>query len=549
MTTENNTTVTTDNTDTKTSTDTNGLGTSTRREVEISWHEEEKAFRSFLDDNMSGQEDVKDALVDILAAIRNPLRDPNTPIFSVLMCGPSTSGKTLGFKLLVQWVHGDREKMMFFSGSDFEERHQIQKLIGAPHGYTGYVDVHDPKYKAPQPGEPDDSALLAQHNLNNAKLGCKNDVIFMLFDEWEKFHFAFNRFMLRPLREGTGQMNNGQDVSFRNVVMGFTSNLGSEEIEKLEKPFGFKIREAKVITKQDVRQVVVRELIKGYPPEFRNRINRVLYFAGLDNSQLLRVVDLELGIVQNRIMTLGVNAFVLSVDESAKLWLLKRDGDSEEKSPLPGMQQKLNLHLVGPLGRLVRNGVLHSGDRIEVTHKEGEDKLTFYVTADPLAHLASKVDVSDTPEISPAKVDGGNDATGAADGGSTTNTAGPTADPTNGGKKTPATALVLVIGGKADGGATSNGDSAPADTGIEVRYPQPFRLIMRSSPEKLEATSAAVRAAADRLKGTIVAEYTNNMTNGLGTAEVYSVMEDMVALRSMFPGLRVVAIGFELGGE
>ena len=164
--------------------------------------EEEIAFRAFLDEHLAGQQEAKDAVVSILNAIRNPLRDLTKPIDSSLFIGPSTAGKTRAFKLLVRWIHGDETKMAFFSGSDFEEKHQIQKLIGAPHGYLGYVDTSDPKYRAPQPGEPDDSAMLSQHNLDNTKLGSKEDIVFILFDEWEKFHFAFNRFMLRPLREG-----------------------------------------------------------------------------------------------------------------------------------------------------------------------------------------------------------------------------------------------------------------------------------------------------------------------------------------------------------
>jgi hypothetical protein len=502
--------------------------TDTRREVTVSWSEEEKAFRAFLDDNMSGQDDVKDSLVEILAAIRNPLRDPNAPIFSVLMCGPSTSGKTLGFKLLVQWVHGSRDKMLFVSGSDYEERHQLQKLISAPPGYTGYVDVKDPKYKAPKPGEFDESAVLSQHNLNNTKLGCKDDVIFILFDEWEKFHFAFNRFMLRPLREGTGELNNNQPVNFRNVVMGFTSNLGSEEIEKLESPMGFRTREPKVITKDDVRQVVVRELVKGYPPEFRNRINKVLFFAGLKDEELVRVVDLELKTLSARIIdALGGNAFILSLDESAKLWLLKKDGSSDEKSPLPGMLQKMAQHLTQPLGRLVTARVLHGGDRVEVTHREGEDKLTFFVTADPLAHLARPADVTDEPVVERQEppVNRHSGANG-------------NSDDSKGESKV--TALVLLPGGAAN-------TDAPTSEGVEVRHLQPFQLIMRCEKgDVLERVSAAVRAAADAMPHTVVTEYTNRI-NGIGTADVQSTMEEMVALRSQFPGLRVIIVGGELG--
>jgi AAA domain (Cdc48 subfamily) len=503
------------------------IADTSRREVNAyEWHEEEKAFRTFLDENMAGQGDVKDSLVEILAAIRNPLRDPLAPIFSVLMCGPSTSGKTLGFKLLVQWVHGARDKMMFFSGSEFEERHQVQKLIGAPPGYIGFTDIHDPKYRAPAPGEHDDSAGLAQHNLNNAKIGCKDDIIFILFDEWEKFHFAFNRFMLRPLREGTGELNNGQPVNFRNCVIGFTSNLGSEEIEKLATPFGFRRQESKVITKDDVRSVVVRELVKGYPPEFRNRINKVLFFAGLNDKELLRVVDLEMKTVTDRILGLGASAFVLSVDDNAKAWLLEKDGTSDEKSPLPGMQQKMNQHLVGPLGRLLRIKVIHSGDHVEVTHNEGADKLTFYITANPLGHFVPTV--TDEPQVAPAPE------------GPTDNVAVNTV-----GNGSSSRELAVVPSGKASDGKSDTDKTT--GSGVEVRYPHEFQLVIHAKPEQLEMVSAAVRAAADKLKQTLIVSYTNRAVAPImGTVEVMSTMEDMVELKSLFQGLRVIMVGGEL---
>jgi hypothetical protein len=350
--------------------------------------EEEIAFRAFLDENLAGQEEAKEAMVSILNAIRDPLRDPKKPFDSSLMIGPSTAGKTRAFKLLVRWIHGNEEKMMFFSGSEFEEKHQIQKLLGAPHGYLGYVDVHDPKYRAPQPGEVDDSAMLSQHNMDNSKLGCKEDIIFCLFDEWEKFHFAFNRFMLRPLREGNAVLNNGRPVSFRNVVICFTSNLAADELERMKTPMGFRRLETKVIASGEVRQTVTRELMKGYPPEFRNRIDRIVCFTELGDNELLKVVDIELLGFSDRVLALGEKAFILSVDTSAKLFLLNRDDKSaaragDEKSAIPAMQQAMKSLLSEPLGRLVRRGVIHGGDRVEVTHKEGETTLTFNVSADP----------------------------------------------------------------------------------------------------------------------------------------------------------------------
>ncbi len=122
-------------------------------------------------------------------------------------------------------------------------------------------------------GKEDTSALLSQHNLDNSIIGAKSQFVFILFDEWEKFHPEFNRFMLRPLREGSGELNNGRKVNFRNVIIGFTSNIGAEELEKAERSMGFT---ASVTIKGDkvdsVRKVVAEQLKLYVPPEFRNRI-------------------------------------------------------------------------------------------------------------------------------------------------------------------------------------------------------------------------------------------------------------------------------------
>ncbi|MBU6455566.1 MAG: AAA family ATPase [Cyanobacteria bacterium REEB67] len=419
------------------------LPSSTSRTIDTSVQsEEEIAFREFLNEHLAGQEEAKDAVVSILNAIRNPLRDPNKPIDSSLFIGPSTAGKTRAFKLLVRWVHGAEDKMAFFSGSDFEEKHQIQKLIGAPHGYLGYVDTSDPKYRAPQPGEPDDSAMLSQHNLDNTKLGCKEDIVFILFDEWEKFHFAFNRFMLRPLREGSASLNNGRPVNFRNAVICFTSNLAADELERMKTPMGFRSSDTKVITSGAVRQTVTRELLRGYPPEFRNRIDRIVCFTELGDDELIKVVDIELETFSKRIYSLGAEKiFILQVDKSAKAFLLKRDAKSatragDEKSAIPAMQQAMKDLLEQPLGRMARLGVIHGGDRVEVSYKDGDESLTFNVFADPISEaLKAVAPKEEVPQA--VRIDAGSVESTASTDGKTTAASSPAASTPDHSKSAP----------------------------------------------------------------------------------------------------------------
>lgn len=343
---------------------------------------EAKAFREFLDQRLVGQEEAKDQIVEILKVIRNPVRDPDSMIASFIMAGPSTVGKTRLFKLLVEWVNGDKKHMMFFSGTDYEERHQLQNLLGSPHGYIGFEKDEDVKAKL-QPGQDDMSALLSEHNMNNTLIGAKADgVIFILFDEWEKFHSAFNRFMLRPLREGHGKLNNGAKVSFRRVVCGFTTNLGATELEKTVRGFGFGAgNAAAAVDTKAVRQIVVDEMNKFVPQEFRNRINHIVYFRGLRGDESLKLVDVEIEEVQRRIARLPNNqSFTFKLDEAAKRFLLK-DTDpvpgDDTKNRVPKLLDRIKKHLELPLGELVMLKEIQPGDDVDVTYEEGCDELSF----------------------------------------------------------------------------------------------------------------------------------------------------------------------------
>lgn len=372
--------------------------------------DEQRAFAEFLDANMSGQPEAKAEMVELLGQIRNPLRNKKIPLSRILV-GPSTSGKTLAVKLLVKWVNGSDDKMGFFQGSEYMEKHQLSRLLGAPPGYIGHVSQTDRK-TPPAAGKKDTAAELSQHNLDNALIGCKDEktkVLFLLFDEFEKFHWDFSLFMLGVLREGRATLGDLTESVFENCVIFFTSNLGSEELDRMATPMGFASKEKKVITVGDVRTVVVRELKRGYVPEFRNRIGKVIFFRALTDTELTRVVSLEVNKLQSKILELGAVAFILSVDDNAKLFLLKANNDEEsEKGAIPLMQERLEAWLSLPLGNAIQLGLLHLGDMVTVTHKEGDDKLTFEVIeSEPVvAAAAAAVAVDQSAEESQVAVVG-----------------------------------------------------------------------------------------------------------------------------------------------
>jgi ATP-dependent Clp protease ATP-binding subunit ClpB len=412
------------------------LPTKERTVLRPHWSKEQNDFRNWLDIHLAGQEDAKNEATEVLGQIRNPLRDMTKPVDSFILAGPSTTGKTELFKLLVEWVNGDAKHMLFFSGSDFKEQHQIQKLIGAPHGYLGFVDIKDPRYVAPKEGEKDTSAELSQHNLNNSILGAKSEYIFILFDEWEKFHSAFNEFILRPLREGNGQANNGAIVDFRKVVFGFTSNIGSKEMERALRGYGFNANHNPGDATVDmVRDVVIPEIIKFVPQEFRNRINRIIVFRSLRKDESLRLVETHLEKVRSRVFHLKAERqFFFSVSDAAKEFLL-RDTDPVEgkdtKNRIPKLQERIERFVVIPLGQLMdqvefdRNAptdadsankdrrAIKPGDKVNVEYREGDEKLSFErVEFEGITDLELKI-----PGVSRVEGDAAHDASPANDGG------------------------------------------------------------------------------------------------------------------------------------
>lgn len=340
------------------------------------WTSEQRKFRSWLDERLTGQEEAKDEMTEVLFQIRNPLRDPSRPIESFILAGPSTTGKTELFKLLVEWVNGDQKHMLFFSGSDYIEKHLVQKLIGAPPGYIGFIDTNDAKYTVPKKGEVDPSGALSQHNLDNSIIGAKSSTVFILFDEWEKFHPAFNQFLLRALREGTGEMNNGSTVSFRNVVFGFTSNVAADLLEKEARGIGFN-RGKETISNdiESVRRIVVPEICKHVPQEFRNRIDRLIIFRTLRKDESLALVDTQLERLRRQIAALKPQEqFFFQLSDAAKEFLLKNtepvDGD-DTKNRIPKIQDRIKKHLTVPLGHLLVQG---DGERLDGGGHSGEAK-------------------------------------------------------------------------------------------------------------------------------------------------------------------------------
>ena len=335
--------------------------------------EEESAFMAFIDENMVGQPAAKRAALRIHRAIHNPLRDPNRPIFSVILASESRTGKTHQVRLLARWFHSDEKAMVKVNGGEFQERYALNRLIGSPHGYIGFNDANDSSRKPPE-GKKDTSALLSQYNLDQSRRGSSRDVTFVLFDEWEKMHGDMINLLLAGLDDGEFTLANNEDVNFRNVVVVMTSNMGMKELEASMSSIGFNNDRAsgRKPSAVEVEASVQKAYRQKSSPEFRNRIDMLVVYESLSSAQLSDIINLEIDQVQRRIMAVAPDRlFVLKASERARDFLLNQAIASEDGG-LANLKRQLNECLLEPLGTALNLGMVKMGDLVEIDVEDGE---------------------------------------------------------------------------------------------------------------------------------------------------------------------------------
>lgn len=308
----------------------------------------------------------------------NKLRDKGRPVGIFYLAGPSRTGKSLTGVALAEILHNNPDAMIRIQASDYTEDHQILDLKGAPPSYTGYRDPKDPKNKL-EAHETDPYSIVSPHNMRRVRLGSNCEIDIVVIEEFEKSSPDFYKFWMGVFDKGVARLGNGDVADFRNTIFILTSNIGMDELEKrTTRSIGFVNRETKVQA-ADVESVVEEAMRRTYKPEFRNRLDAIVVFQPFSLDTLVKIVDAELGIVQDRInteMPAGED-FMLVVSDEAKQHLLKSVDNNVAE-----LKRVINRDVLMPLGRLLNGAKVKGGDivRIDV---EGE-KLCFRVASDGL---------------------------------------------------------------------------------------------------------------------------------------------------------------------
>jgi ATP-dependent Clp protease ATP-binding subunit ClpB len=290
-----------------------------------------------------GQEEAVVAVSDAVRRARAGLSDPQRPIGSFLFLGPTGVGKTELSRALAEFLFDDETAMVRLDMSEYMEKHSVSRMIGAPPGYVGYEEG----------GQLTEAVRRRPYSV-------------VLFDEIEKAHPEVFNVLLQVLDEGRLTDGKGRRVDFRNTVIVMTSNIGSEWITDLADR-----------AEEEMRAKVMEALRRHFRPEFLNRVDDVVVFHRLEESQMESIVDIQMGRLARQIAERGLR---LAWTAAARAWLARRGFDPAYGArPLKRVIQK---SVQDALARMLLEGSLGSGAAIEVDVAPGGEELTFRTLSD-----------------------------------------------------------------------------------------------------------------------------------------------------------------------
>ena len=298
-----------------------------------------KKLESVLHQRVIGQEEAVKAVARAVKRGRVGLKDPKRPIGSFLFLGPTGVGKTELSKALAEAMFGNEESMIRVDMSEYMERHTVSRLIGAPPGYVGF----------------DQGGLLTDAVI-------KHPHAVLLLDEIEKAHPDVFNLLLQVMDNGTLTDNNGRKADFRNVILVMTTNAGVRETER--KSIG--------LIRQDNSTDAMEEIKKIFTPEFRNRLDNIIWFNHLSTEVIHQVVDKFIVELQAQLDQKGVS---LEVSQEARDWLAEK-GYDRAMGARP-MTRVIQDNLKKPLANELLFGSLVDGGQVSVALDKEGDKLTY----------------------------------------------------------------------------------------------------------------------------------------------------------------------------
>jgi ATP-dependent Clp protease ATP-binding subunit ClpB len=289
-----------------------------------------------------GQDEAVQAVSEAVIRARSGLKDPNRPIGSFIFLGPTGVGKTELARALAEFLFDDERAMIRIDMSEYQEKHTVSRLVGAPPGYVGYEEG----------GQLTEAVRRRPYCV-------------ILFDEIEKAHHDVFNLLLQILEDGRLTDGQGRTVDFKNTIVIMTSNVGSHRILAYQGAFAGEAFER-------MKETVLEELRQHFRPEFLNRVDEIVVFHALSEEHLKHIVEIQLELLQRRLAERHIR---LEVTDAAKEHLVRVGYDPAYGArPLKRVIQK---EVETALGRRLLKGEIRDGQTVTVDYEPARGELTF----------------------------------------------------------------------------------------------------------------------------------------------------------------------------
>jgi ATP-dependent Clp protease ATP-binding subunit ClpB len=287
------------------------------------------ALEDELHKRVIGQDEAVVAVSEAVLRARSGLKDPNRPVGSFIFLGPTGVGKTELARALAAFLFDDEKAMIRIDMSEYQEKHAVARLIGAPPGYVGYEEG----------GQLTEAVRRRPYCV-------------VLFDEIEKAHGDVFNSMLQILDDGRLTDGQGRTVDFKNTIVIMTSNIGSHRILDYRGDFGG--------TGYDrMKEAVTEELRRQFRPEFLNRVDEIIVFHALSEEHLKQIVDIQLGGLRKRLAERHIR---LDLSDAARSHLV-RSGYDPNYGARP-LKRAIQREIETPLARRILSGEVHDGESV-----------------------------------------------------------------------------------------------------------------------------------------------------------------------------------------
>ncbi len=292
-----------------------------------------------------GQDEAIEKIARAIRRNRVGLKDPNRPIGSFMFLGPTGVGKTLLAKRLAEFLFNSPDALIRIDMSEYMEKFNVSRLVGAPPGYVGYEEG----------GQLTEKVRRHPYSV-------------VLLDEIEKAHPDVFNMMLQVLDEGALTDSLGRKVDFKNTIIIMTSNIGTRELKDFGTGVGFNTQE---LTKERSDSVIRKALNRSFSPEFLNRVDDIITFSSLNKDDILKIVDIELEMFYKRVEELGHK---LIITDAAKQFVA--DAGFDIQYGARPLKRAIQSHIEDPMSELLLKHEDMTAATITIDVKDGETVAT-----------------------------------------------------------------------------------------------------------------------------------------------------------------------------